>query len=393
MVRRTAALAAATGLIAPAGALADYALNLRPGVTPISREVYDLHMLILWICVAIGAVVFGAMVYSIIRHRKSRGVEAARFHENTSVEILWTLIPVLILVSMAIPATRTLIAMEDTRDADLTIKVTGYQWKWHYDYLGEDVSFFSTLATPPGAFRDASLRTADYLLEVDNPVVVPVGRKVRFLTTANDVIHSWWVPDLGWKRDAIPGFINESWAQVDVPGVYRGQCAELCGKDHGFMPVVLVAKSEPEYEAWLAQQKSAKATRAAAAEKTWTLEELMQRGGAVYAKTCAVCHQANGEGVPGAFPPLAAGHPFAAGENLLAHLRERGFLDADGNIVLGPLEQHIDIVLNGIEGSAMQAFRDQLDDADLAAVITYERNSFGNDSGELVQPAAVKAAR
>lgn len=238
------------------GAHADFALNMPRGVTAISHDVYSLHMLIFWICVAIGVVVFGAMFWSIYHHRKSRGAIPAQFHESTLVEIVWTVIPMLILIGMAIPATKTLIRMADTRDAELTVKVTGYQWRWQYDYLNEGVQFFSTLSTPQAQIRNLASKGEHYLLEVDNPLVVPVGKKVRILTTAADVIHSWWVPDLGWKKDAIPGFINESWTLIEKPGVYRGQCAELCGKDHGFMPIVVKALPEAEFKQWLAQMQA-----------------------------------------------------------------------------------------------------------------------------------------
>ena len=253
------------------GARADFTVNMTPGVTAISREVYDLHMLIFWICVAIGAVVFGVMFWSIYHHRKSRGAVPAQFHESMLVEVLWTLVPMLILVAMAVPATKTLIRMADARDADLTIKVTGYQWRWRYQYLNEDIDFFSTLATPQDQIRNATTKDTNYLLEVDRPLVVPVGKKIRILTTAADVIHSWWVPALGWKRDAIPGFINESWTLIEKPGVYRGQCAELCGKDHGFMPVVVEAVPEAEFQQWVARMKSKNPPTAQAADGGQTL--------------------------------------------------------------------------------------------------------------------------
>ena len=253
------------------GARADFAVNMTPGVTAISREVYDLHMLIFWICVAIGAVVFGVMFWSIYHHRKSRGAVAAQFHESILVEVLWTVVPMLILVAMAVPATQTLIRMADARDADLTIKVTGYQWRWHYQYLNEGIGFFSTLATPQNQIRNAAAKDANYLLEVDQRLVVPVGKKIRILTTAADVIHSWWVPALGWKRDAIPGFINESWTLIEQPGVYRGQCAELCGQDHGFMPVVVEAIPEAEFQQWVANMKVKNPSTAQAASGGQTL--------------------------------------------------------------------------------------------------------------------------
>ena len=258
-MRSVMALALAS---APGVALAEWGLNLPRGVTPFSQRAYDLHMLILWICVAIGVVVFGAIFYSIFKFRKSQGAVAAQWHESTVVEVVWTVIPLLILVAMAVPATKALILMEDVANADMTIKVTGYQWKWHYDYLDEDIDFYSTLTQESNAARalgsDIDPATVEnYLLDVDNYVVVPVNKKIRFLTTAGDVIHAWWVPDLGWKRDAIPGFINESWATIEKPGIYRGQCAELCGKDHGFMPVVVEAVSEEDYAAWVQKMKAA----------------------------------------------------------------------------------------------------------------------------------------
>jgi len=370
------AVGAASSLMAGATpALADYALNMTTGATETSESVYSLHMMITWICVVIGIVVFGMMIYSIIYHRKSKGAKPAQFHESTAAEIAWTIIPIIILVAMAIPATRTLLAMEDTSNADMTVKVTGIQWKWKYDYLDEDISFVSSLhpkhneARQLGSDVDVT-EIENYLLEVDEPVVIPVGKKVRFLLTAADVIHAWWVPDLGWKKDAIPGFINETWTKVDKPGIYRGQCAELCGRDHGFMPIVVKAVPEEEYVKWVAAKQSAAAAALASADREWTKDELMTRGAEVYATSCAACHQAEGQGVPGAFPPLAGG--------AIANGADAG--------------AHIDIVLNGKEGTAMAAYAGLLNDADLAAVITYERNSWGN-AASVVQPAAVKAAR
>lgn len=362
---------AGAGLMTVAGsAMAEWGLNLPVGVSPIANEAYSLHMLILWICVAIGVVVFGAMFYSILKHRKSKGAVAAQFHESTTIEILWTIIPFLILVGMAFPATKALIAMEDTSNSDVSIKVTGYQWKWQYEYLDEGIGFFSTLSTPRDEIYNKAAKNEDYLLQVDNPVVVPVDKKVRLLITANDVIHAWWVPDLGMKKDAVPGFVNEMWFRIDEPGTYRGQCAELCGKDHGFMPIVVVAKEQAEYDQWVAEQKQGQATAAAESEREWTRDELMARGEEVYKSNCVACHMAGGEGVPGTFPALKG-----------------------GAITTGPVEGHIDIVLNGSPGTAMAAFGAQLNDADLAAVITYERNAWGNDTGDVVQPADIKAAR
>jgi cytochrome c oxidase subunit 2 len=368
--RALTAIAGLAGLMATTSAVADYALNLTPGVTPISHEAHTLHMLILKVCVGIGIVVFGAMFISIINHRKSKGVKPAQFHESTAVEIVWTIVPFLILVGMAIPATKALVAMEDTSDADLSIKVTGYQWRWGYDYVDDGVSFISTLSTPKEAIYNQLPKDENYLLEVDNPVVVPVNKKVRLLITSNDVIHAWWVPKLGMKKDAIPGFINEMWFKVEEEGTYRGQCAELCGKDHGFMPIVVVAKNEADYRQWVAEQKGAAAADQEAAQRDWTKAELLARGEKVFTSTCAACHQANGQGIPGTFPALKG-----------------------GAIATGPKADHLALVMNGKTGTAMVGFASQLSDTDLAAVVTYERNSWGNDTGDLVQPSEVRAAR
>jgi len=359
-------------LLGAGNSFAGYAdtLNLRKGVTDISNKVFDLHMLIFWICVVACVAVFVVLIYSIFTHRKSKGAVPATFHESTTVEIIWTTIPFLVLVAMAVPATTTLLALEDTRDADMSIQVTAYQWKWKYDYLDEDISFFSVLTTPRDQIEGDAEKGENYLQEVDNPIVVPINKKIRFLITSNDVIHSWWVPDLGWKQDAVPGFINDAWTELTEPGTYRGKCAELCGKDHGFMPIVLIAKTEEDYAAWVAEQKGAAAAAADAATATLTMDELMARGEAAYNKTCAACHQANGAGIPGVFPAIAG-----------------------GAITTGDVAGHIDIVVNGKAGTAMQAFGEQLSAVDLAAIITYERNAFGNNAGDMVQPADVAAAK
>ncbi|MBB3063589.1 cytochrome c oxidase subunit II [Microbulbifer rhizosphaerae] len=341
-----------------------WGVNMTQGVTEVSRTTYDLHMLIFWICVVIGVLVFGVMFYSMWRHRKSKGYRASQFHESTAVELVWTIIPTLILVAMAVPATKTLYDIYDTGEADLDIMITGYQWKWKYDYLGADVSFFSNLSTPRAQIDNQLPKGPDYLLEVDEPLVVPVGKKIRFLMTANDVIHAWWVPELAVKRDAIPGFINEAWTRIEEPGIYRGQCAELCGKDHGFMPIVVKAVPEAEYTAWLGERAEAAAKARELTEKTFTFDELYAQGEKVYNRTCAACHQPNGQGVPGAFPAIAG-----------------------SKIATGPLEGHLNMVINGSQKNpAMQAFGEQLSEVDLAAVITYQRNAFGNDMGDTVQP-------
>ena len=357
-------------LLGTGNSYAEYPINLVKGVTDISHKVYDLHMLIFWICVVACVLVFAVLIYSIFTHRKSKGAVPATFHESTTVEIIWTTIPFLVLVAMAVPATTTLLALEDTRDADMSIQITGYQWKWKYDYLDEDISFFSVLTTPRDQIEGDAPKDATYLMDVDNPIVVPINKKIRFLITSNDVIHSWWVPDLGWKQDAVPGFINDAWTELTEPGTYRGKCAELCGKDHGFMPIVLIAKTQEDYDAWVEEQKGAAAAAADASTKTLTMDELMAKGEAAYNTNCAACHQANGAGIPGVFPAIAGG-PIATGD----------------------VAAHINIVVNGKAGTAMQAFGEQLSAVDLAAIITYERNGFGNNVGDMVQPADVVAAK
>ncbi len=364
--KRALPIVMVAGLTTPAVTLADWTLNMSPGVTSTSNEIFSLHMIIFWICVAIGVVVFGVMFWSIIAHRKSRGHKPANFHENTVVEILWTIIPLGILVAMAIPATATLIDMYDTSEADVDIKITGYQWRWQYEYIDEEFGFFSSLATPLDQIENRQAKGENYLLEVDNPMKVPVGKKVRFLLTANDVIHSWWVPKLGVKKDAIPGFINEAWTRIDEPGIYRGQCTELCGKNHGFMPVVVEAVPEEEYNAWVAERRQAAERERELTQKDWSMDELMERGESVYASACAACHQSDGSGSPPAFPALR-GSPIATGD----------------------IAGHVDIVVNGVSGTAMQAFGEQLSEVELAAVITYERNAWGNNTGDMVTPKEI----
>jgi cytochrome c oxidase subunit 2 len=361
-------------------AWAETQLNLTKGVTAVSREVYDLHMLSLYICTAIGVVVFGAMFWSMIFHRKSKGAKAADFHESTKVEILWTAIPIVILIAMAVPATSTLINMENNDDSDVTIQVTGSQWKWHYKYFDENIEYYSVLSTPREQYENqngsfdgnGAYKGGNYLLEVDKPLVIPANKKVRFLITSDDVIHSWWVPAFAVKQDANPGFINEAWTNVDVPGTYRGQCAELCGKDHGFMPIVVEVKSVEDYGAWLKEQQALTA-KAADAEKaslgsSMSEDELMQLGETTYIAHCAACHQPTGLGLPPTFPAL------------------KGSVVA----IQGPISEHITLVLNG--KGMMPAFGKQLSLKEVAAVVTYERNAWGNDTGDLVQSSDVKAA-
>ncbi|WP_431313119.1 cytochrome c oxidase subunit II [Vibrio zhanjiangensis] len=347
-------------------------LNMTQGVTGISGQVYDLHMLIFYICCAIAVVVFGVMFYSMYHHRKSKGAVAANFHESTRVEIIWTVIPIVILVLMAIPATRTLVAMEDTSQSDLTVKITGSQWKWHYSYFGENIEFYSLLATSQKEIDGIEDKGAHYLLEVDNPLVLPINRKVRFLMTSDDVIHSWWVPDFAVKKDTVPGFINEAWTRIDKPGIYRGQCAELCGRAHGFMPIVVQAMEESEFDAWLVAKKAEieKAKQEAAESLTASLskEELMSIGEKIYVDRCAVCHQASGAGIPGAFPAITG-----------------------SKVVTGDISGHIGVIVNGRPGTAMQSFANQLTDKEIAAVATYQRNGLGNNTGDLIQASDVNA--
>jgi len=340
-------------------------LNMRPGVTETSLEAYDLHMMVIWVMVGISVVVFGAMFYSFIKHRKSKNPTPAKFSHSTKMEIIWTAIPILILIYLTIPSVKLLIKMEDASNPEMSIQVTGSQWKWHYKYLDQDIEFFSNL--------DRSIKTDDplYLLAVDNELVIPINTKVRFLVTAEDVIHSWWVPDLAVKKDAIPGFINETWTNVPTPGTYRGQCTELCGKDHGFMPVVVKAVSKADFKKWVAgkdaERMVAEKAAAAAAAASWDMDKLMALGKETYDLKCASCHKVDGTGIAGAFPALK-----------------------DSAVAVGPVETHMSIVVNGTS-KGMQAFGKQLTDAELAAVITYERNAWGNNAGDKVTPADIQA--
>lgn len=373
-------------LALPLGAWADWgAVNMPRGVTEISNEVYTLHMRIFYICCAIGVAVFGVMIVSMFLHRKSRGVEPATWHESTSVEIVWTVVPLVILIAMAIPAARVLIKMEDFSDSEMSIKVTAYQWRWHYDYIDSGVSFYSQLAPEHNKARQqgadvdlaATFTGTDfngeepvYLREVDNEVVVPVGVKIRFLHTAADVIHSWWVQDLSIKKDSIPGFINENWARIDEPGIYRGKCAELCGRDHGFMPIVVRAVPQEEFDAWIAEQQEATVAANDNAHRQWSKEELIATGEQVYQANCMSCHQAEGQGIPGMFPAISG-----------------------SEIATGGVDEHIGTILNGVDGTMMSPFAGVLSDSDLAAVISYQRNALGNATGDIVQPSHIKSLR
>lgn len=352
---------------------AAYNLNFQEPATLLARNVYDMHIWMMWVCTIIFVIVFSVMFYSVFRHRKSMGGKPATFHESTKVEILWTVIPFVILIIMVWPVTQTLLAMRDSSNPDITIKVTGYQWKWGYDYLkgpGEGTKFTSVLTTPQDQIHNLAPKGEHYLLEVDRPMVVPVNKKIRILTTANDVIHSWYVPALAVKQDAVPGFIRDTWFRADREGVFRGQCTELCGKDHAYMPVVVEVVSEEKYAAWVAAQQQQMAASAGDQDKVWQLADLVKKGEAVYGQNCVACHQATGKGIPGVFPAL------------------------DGSkIATGAKAEHIKMVLGGKPGTAMAAFGSQLSDTELAAVITYERNSWENKTGEAIQPSEIKAAR
>ncbi|WP_288106827.1 cytochrome c oxidase subunit II [Limnobacter sp.] len=353
-------------------------LNLAPPVTEIARQIYDLHSMMLIICLVIFVAVFGVMFYSIFAHRKSKGAKPATFHESTTVEIIWTVVPFLIVIGMALPATKTVVAMKDTSNADLTIKATGYQWKWGYDYLageGEGISFLSNLSTPRDEINnhDGQGKPKDdaYLMEVDQPLVVPVDKKIRIVTTASDVIHSWSVPAFGVKQDAIPGFVRDTWFKADKPGIYRGFCSELCGKEHAFMPIVVIVKTQPEYDAWVKTKLNEMQAKMDDPTKVWTKEDLVARGEKVFNSNCAACHQASGQGIPGAFPALVG-----------------------SQVVLGPEAEQIHILLNGRNGK-MPAWK-QLSDVEIASVITYTRNAWtnaGQGKDPVVQPSAVTAAR
>jgi cytochrome c oxidase subunit 2 len=360
--------------LASGAARADREWNFPPPVTPIAHEIFELHAIIFWICVAIFFVVFGAMGYSIYAHRKSKGHVAEQFHENTTVEIIWTVIPFIILVLMAWPATKTVLAMKDASAADLTVKITGSQWKWNYDYMNDGFGYFSELATPFAQIENREKKNEHYLLEVDRPLVVPVNKKIRLLITSSDVIHAWYLPAAGVQQDAIPGFVRDDWMKFDTTGTYRGQCAKICGKEHGYMPIVVEVKSEQDYAAWVGDQKKKLASAGDDVNKTWDIKDLTARGEKVYTANCAACHQPTGKGLPPAFPPL------------------------DGSkVATDPKLAHISTVLNGVtrdgKPTAMVAWKGTLSDVDIASVVTYERNSWGNHTGEAIQPAEVASAK
>lgn len=384
--KRFSRLAGFAAIFSAVPAHAEYAWNFPDPVTPLALDTLNVHNKFMLISILIFFVVLAIMLYSIFAHRKSRGVQPANFTgPSTKSQVFWTLVPFALLlyidfILMGIPAYHSVIMMEDTRtDADMVLKVTGSQWKWQYEYPAEGIKFVSTLATTEGQIYKNEAKGEHYLLDTDNHVVLPVNKKVRILLTSADVIHTWWVPQFGAKRDAIPGFMRETWAKIEKPGIYRGQCAELCGKGHAFMPIVVEAVSEPDYRIWVAQQKAKQAAAAASAEKQWSKEELLKLGADVYAKHCLVCHQAKGQGLPPTFPALAG-----------SRIVNDPMLDAGGRMIK---DGHLDRVMNGKPGTAMQAFKNTLSDADIAAVVVFERNSFGNKMGDMVQPSQVKALR
>ena len=340
--------------------------NMRVGVTEVSEEIFDLHMLIMWICVWIGVVVFGIMFWSLWKYRKSSGAIAAKFDDHYWLEIGWTVAATVILVGMAIPSTSVMIKAYDDTEGDINIMVTGYQWKWQYTYLEDGVSFFSNLATSQEEIDNAIPKGEFYLSEVDEPLVIPINKRIRFLITGNDVIHSWWVPDFAVKQDAVPGFINTAWTNVPKPGIYRGACTELCGLKHAFMPVVVRAVEQEEYEAWIIEKIALAEAEKLLTEKVWTKAELVERGQGVYLKNCVACHQANGQGLPPVFPSLEG-----------------------SQIVMRDKARNIEILMEGVQGAAMQAFSKQLSEVDIASVITYTRDSWSNGKngdGEIVVP-------
>ena len=340
--------------------------NMRVGVTEVSKEIFDLHMLIMWICVWIGVVVFGIMFWSLWKYRKSSGAIAAKFDDHFWVEIAWTVAATVILVGMAIPSTSVMIKAYDDTEGDVNIMITGYQWKWQYTYLEEGVSFFSNLSTSQEEIDNALPKGEFYLSEVDEPLVIPINKRIRFLITGNDVIHSWWVPDFAVKQDAVPGFINTAWTIVPKPGIYRGACTELCGLGHAFMPIVVRAVEQEEYEAWIIEKIVLAEAEKLLTEKVWTKAELIERGQGVYLKNCVACHQANGQGLPPVFPSLEG-----------------------SQIVMRDKARNIEILMEGVQGAAMQAFSKQLSEVDIASVITYTRDSWSNGKngdGEIVVP-------
>lgn len=363
-------LASLVLLVFTGTAFAEYKLNFPEPVAPLTQQMYDLHMLTTKIATIIMVVVIAFVVYAIVKFRKSKGYEADQeFHKGTFGVWSWLLVPVIVLGIDLTIAGSAMDALEQIEDystkSDVTVKVIGSQWKWTYEYMDDDIRIVSTMTSKEEAGDN-------YLRDVDNPLVLPINKRIRFLHTSSDVLHAWWVPEISYKKDSIPGYINETWTNIQKEGTYRGQCAEICGTGHAYMPIVVEAVSEEKYEAWKAEQKAATAAALAeaSADKTWRKDELMSKGEALYNTNCAACHQVTGVGLPGIFPALAA-----------------------SKIATGDISSHIDIVLNGKTGTSMSAWGGQLNDLEIASIITYERNAWGNDTGDAIQPADIKSAR
>jgi cytochrome c oxidase subunit 2 len=389
MNRLLRSLVAMLAVFTPLAAFADYTWNFPEPATPLALDTLNVHNKFMLITIVIFVVVLGIMLYSMVRHRKSVGHQASDFTgPKNRKQLLWTLLPFAILlyidfILMGIPAAHSIFMMEDTKtNAQMVLKITGSQWKWQYEFMDGDaqgIKFVSNLKTPDDQLYKGAPKGEHYLLEVDNELVLPTNKKIRVLLTATDVIHNWWVPQFGVARDAIPGFLRETWLEIDKPGIYRGQCKELCGRGHGYMPVVVRAVPEEEFKTWVVAKKDEQQATAASADKVWTKGELMAKGGETYNKVCAVCHQPNGQGLPPAFPALAGSKVVNA-----------AVVDGEGHLIK---DHHLDRVMNGKAGTAMQAFKNTLSDAEIASVVTYERNSFGNAMGDIIQPSQVKALR
>jgi len=389
MNRLLRSLVAMLAVFTPLAAFADYTWNFPEPATPLALDTLNVHNKFMLITIVIFVVVLGIMLYSMVRHRKSVGHQASDFTgPKNRKQLLWTLLPFAILlyidfILMGIPAAHSIFMMEDTKtNAQMVLKITGSQWKWQYEFMDGDaqgIKFVSNLKTPDDQLYKGAPKGEHYLLEVDNELVLPTNKKIRVLLTATDVIHNWWVPQFCVARDAIPGFLRETWLEIDKPGIYRGQCKELCGRGHGYMPVVVRAVPEEEFKTWVVAKKDEQQATAASADKVWTKDELMAKGGETYNKVCAVCHQPNGQGLPPAFPALAGSKVVNA-----------AVVDGEGHLIK---DHHLDRVMNGKAGTAMQAFKNTLSDAEIASVVTYERNSFGNAMGDIIQPSQVKALR
>ncbi|MHB1943201.1 MAG: cytochrome c oxidase subunit II [Acidiferrobacteraceae bacterium] len=382
----------------PVPALARYPWNFPAPVTPIAQETLYVHDIFLAIIVTIFLLVLSVFLYSIFWHRKSRGYPAAKFTKpRTPLQLVLISIPFLVLtfidyVILGIPAYHAVLALANTHNSRMVVRITGSQWKWQYAYPGLGIKYISRLSTPEDQIDNEDPKNPHFLRQVNHPLVLPVDEKIRLLVTSDDVLHSWWVPAFGIKQTAVPGFLRSTWVNIDKPGIYRGQCASLCGIGHAFMPIVVVAKSQVGFQRWVRKEQAAQAKQVAETSATMTKGALLAHGKKVFQNNCSVCHQATGLGIPGTFPPIAAGHPFQAPPQMTQAIQKRGFYK-NGVVVIGPVANHIQIVLHGIPDTPMPAFASQLSDIDIAAVITYERNSFGNHTGDVIQPNEVRNAR